>query len=107
MIETLSREPYKPEIAICAPFYLSHYFGEKESEEFPKVVEFMQELRDNSQGMLKSVETVVPSYNLDNESGISREKIVKFNDYIRQNTDFYEVGGSFSQRTRNSLDFIS
>ena len=67
----------------------------------------MQELRDNSQGMLKSVETVVPSYNLDNESGISREKIVKFNDYIRQNTDFYEVGGSFSQRTRNSLDFIS
>lgn len=96
MIECFSNEPSKPVLALSAPFYLSHYFEETNSKTFEKVVEFVKGLQEDSNGMLIAFESVVPMYDLD--SNLTKDIIQNFNDYIKHNTNLYEVGGSFAKR---------
>lgn len=96
MIDCLSKEPQKPVLALSAPFYFSHYFEESGSKTFEKVVKFIKELQENSNGMLLAFESVVPKYDLD--SNLTPDIIKNFNNYMRNNTDLYEVGGSFAKR---------
>ena len=100
-------ESYKPVLSFAAPYYFSHYYKDepensasetdfdKEHPEktYKAVVEFMEDLKGRSDGMLIAFESVVPSYGLDKVLGY--ETICDFNDYIRNNTDLYETGGSF------------
>ena len=83
-------------MALSAPFYFSHYFEESGSKTFEKVVKFIKELQENSNGMLLAFESVVPKYDLD--SNLTPDIIKNFNNYMRNNTDLYEVGGSFAKR---------
>lgn len=85
----------KPVIALCAPFYLSHYFEKSNTADYQNVVKYIQKLQKESDGMLCAFESVVPSYNIDRN--LNPKKIEEFNDYIRRNTNLYEVGGSFAQ----------
>ena len=96
LIDCLSKESQHPIIAICAPFYLSHYYDEKDSHEFPRVINFINTLQETSKRMLTAFETVVPSYDLD--TGIDRTQIETFNDYVKKHTNLFEVGGSFYKR---------
>ncbi len=95
MIDCLSKEVQKPVLALASPYYLSHYFEPKDSKEFPNVVNFINELKEGSKGMLMAFESVAPFYDLDKE--LMPERIKLFNDYLRNNTDLYEVGGSFAK----------
>ncbi len=100
MINTFANEPQKPVLAISAPYYFCHYFGENKSKltvtTLDKVVNCFKELQSRSQGMLCAFESETPSYDLDIILG--RNTINAFNDYMRENTEFYEVGGSFAKR---------
>lgn len=96
MIDCLSLEASPPVIALSAPYYLSHYYEESNSSEFPNVVEFIKDLQERSGGLLVAFESVVPSYDLD--SALTPEIIKNFNNYLREHTDLYEVGGSFAKR---------
>lgn len=96
MINCLALETYAPVIALSAPFYLTHYYEGRNCSEFPKVVEFINDLQERSGGLLMAFESVVPSYDLD--SALTPEIIKNFNNYIREHTDLYEVGGSFAKR---------
>lgn len=96
MIDCLSLEPEKPVIALCAPFYLSHYYENKQATEFPHVIEFIKDLQDRSNGMLVAFESIVPSYDLD--KSLSYDTVRNFNNYIKNHTELYEVGGSFAKR---------
>ena len=99
LITTLNMEPQKPIVAFAAPYYLCHDFDNPDDymeDKYPKVVEFMNTMRDSSNGMLTAFQSVVPMYDLDKD--LSLEKVKKFNEYLRKNTeDFYEVGGSLIQ----------
>jgi len=96
MIDCLSAERERPTLALAAPYYLSHYYEKKNPDTFVNVVEFIQELQENSNGMLIAFESVSPAYDLD--KNMTPEKIKNFNNFIRTNTNLYEVGGSFSKR---------
>lgn len=96
IIEMLSKESEKPIIAIANPYYLSYFFGEKDSNTFYNVVDFMKNLQDNSQGMLCAFESVSPLYKWDKL--VPPERIDEFNKFIKENTDFYEVGGSIIEK---------
>ncbi len=93
MIECLSNEPQKPVLAIASPYYLSHYFEERNPKTFDNVINFINDIQSRSKGMLCAFESVVPAYGLD--SHLSSEQIRKFNNYMREHTKLYEVGGSF------------
>ena len=93
MINCLEKEPEKPVLAIASPYYLSHYFEERNPKTFDNVVEFLNKTENNSKGMLCAFESVVPAYR--NDRHLSTEQIRRFNNYIREHTDLYEVGGSF------------
>lgn len=95
MIDCFCLEPHTPVLALCAPFYLSHYYEKRNSTEFPNVVEFIYDLKERSAGMLMAFESVVPAYDLD--SNMTPEIIKNFNNYMREHTDLYEVGGSFAK----------
>ncbi len=96
MIECLSKENEKPVLALASPYYFSHYYEEQNSETFDKVVEFFNKLKGNSNEMLLAFESISPFYDLDKY--LKPESVEKFNNYIRKNTDLYEVGGSFAKR---------
>ena len=96
MIDCLSRESQKPILALASPYYLSHYYEQKNPDTFENVVEFIKDLQENSNDMLIAFESAAPSYDLD--SNMTPEKIKNFNDFIRENTNLYEVGGSFAKR---------
>ncbi len=93
MIDCLDKEPQKPVLAIASPYYLSHYFEERYPKTFDNVVEFINKIQKESKGMLCAFESVVPAYGIDRH--LSSEQIRRFNNYIREHTDLYEVGGSF------------
>ncbi len=95
MISCLSKEKEKPVLALSSPFYFSHYYEDKTSDTFDNVVRFFKDLRDDSNGMLMAFESVAPSYDLD--VNLTPDKIKKFNNYMRENLDLYEVGGSFAK----------
>ncbi|MCD7739973.1 MAG: hypothetical protein LUH11_01300 [Candidatus Gastranaerophilales bacterium] len=96
MIDCLSREKEKPVLALASPYYFSHYYEEQNSGTFNKTVDFFKELASTSNGMLLAFESVVPFYDLD--KFLKPETIETFNNFIRENTDLYEVGGSFAKR---------
>ncbi len=108
MIECLSREPQKPILALASPYYFSHYYEAKDPDTFDKVVKFIENLRSRSNDMLIAFESVAPSYDIDSNLSTrsgklldkyrNRHKINLFNEYIRRNTNLYEVGGSFANR---------
>ena len=108
MIDCLSKEPQKPVLAIAAPYYFSHYYETRDPHTFDKVVDFIENLQDKSNDMLMAFESVAPSYDIDSnlvtKSGklldkyTGNHKINLFNDYIRNNTGLFEVGGSFANR---------
>lgn len=108
MIDCLSKEPQKPVLAIAAPYYFSHYYEARDPHTFDKVVSFIENLQDKSNDMLLAFESVAPSYDIDSnlvtKSGklldkyTGNHKINLFNDYIRNNTGLFEVGGSFANR---------
>lgn len=108
MIDCLSKEPQKPVLAIAAPYYFSHYYEARDPNTFDKVVSFIENLQDKSNDMLLAFESVAPSYDIDSnlvtKSGklldkyTGNHKINLFNDYIRNNTGLFEVGGSFANR---------
>ena len=93
MIECLSKEKEKPVLALSAPIYLAHYFEEPNSKTFSNVVSFIENLKSKSNGMLCAFQSITPNYGIDND--LNRKKIKLFNNYIRNNTTLYEVGGSF------------
>ncbi len=95
MITCLSLQKEKPIIALCSPYYFSHYFEKNKSETFPNVVNFIKELQAHSDGMLLAFESVAPIYDLD--ANLRTDTIKTFNNYIRKHTDLYEVGGSFAK----------
>ena len=95
MIACLSKEPENPVLAMASPYYFSHYYEKFNPETFEKVVQFMNELKEKSNGMLVAFESLSPWYDLDNN--LEKFTIDRFNDYIRKNTDLYEVGGSFAK----------
>ncbi len=96
MIHVLSdgKNENKPVMAIASPIYLSHYFEEENAKEFPNVVNFLEKLRRESKGMLVAYESLAPNYQID--GNITPEEIENFNSYMRDNTKFHEVGGSFA-----------
>ena len=108
MIDCLSKEPQKPVLALAAPYYFSHYYEAKDPDTFDKVVSFIENLKEKSNDMLMAFESVAPSYDIDSnlvtKSGklldkyTGNHKINLFNDYIRNNTGLFEVGGSFANR---------
>lgn len=108
MIDCLSKEPQKPVLAIAAPYYFSHYYETRDPHTFDKVVDFIENLQNKSNDMLLAFESVSPSYDIDSnlvtKSGklldkyTGNHKINLFNDYIRNNTGLFEVGGSFANR---------
>lgn len=100
MINCLSLESEKPVLALSAPFYLSHYFEKNPANgKYPNVVEFINDLKDKSDGMLCAFESVVPSYELDsNLTKDNYKELKEFNKYIKDNTKLDEVGGSFDKR---------
>ena len=93
MIACLSKEKEKPVLALSAPIYLAHYFEQKESKTFENVVKYINTIIEASNGMLCAFESITPQYGID--SGLNSKKIKLFNNYIRNNTTLYEVGGSF------------
>lgn len=95
MINCLSKEKDKPVLALASPYYFSHYYEGKNAETFDNVVRFIKDLCDDSNGMLMAFESIAPSYDLD--SSLTPDKIKKFNNYMRENLDLYEVGGSFAK----------
>lgn len=108
MIECLSNEPQTPILAVASPYYFSHYYETRDPATFDKVVSFIENLQNKSNGMLIAFESVSPSYDIDSNL-ITRSgnlldkykdthKINLFNEYIRKNTNLYEVGGSFANR---------
>ncbi len=105
MIDSFASEPQKPVLAFASPYYFSHYFSDNKSvlteDTMKKVTEFMQNLRDKSQGMLIAFESLSPGYDLDVILG--KDTIEKFNNYIRENTDLYEVGGTFAKRKESEF----
>ncbi len=94
LIACFDREPEKPIIAVSSPFYLSYYYEEKNPKNYNKVVEFIKSLQNDSQGMVSAFESVSPT--CENDKNLNSETIDNFNNFIRNNTDLYEVGGSFS-----------
>ena len=105
MINCLSLQSQKPVLALSAPFYLSHYYEEENSDEFPNVVEFIKDLKKDSNGMLEAFESVVPIYDLD--SNLTPETIRNFNNYIKENTGLHEVGGSFAKYNIIKQDYMN
>lgn len=101
MIECFSKENEKPCIAFSAPYYLSHYFEEEPRTDFKNVVAFLSELGKKSEGMLVAFETVVPRYEIDKD--LQPKKLEEFNRFIRENTNLYEVGGSFINEVVDSI----
>lgn len=104
IISQLDSEEHKPVIAYAAPYYLCRDFDtydDIQNHKFPKTVQYMQQMKDKSNGMIMAFQSVVPIYNLDNN--LPLETIKKFNTYIRENTDLYEVGGSFAQCDKTLL----
>ncbi len=95
IIKCLSREPQKPVIALSAPFYLANYFDGTPSKTFEEVVSYVKKLQENSNGMLIAFESVAPMY--ESDANLTPEIIKNFNDYMRKNTNLYEVGGSFKK----------
>lgn len=99
LITTLNMEPQKPVMAFAAPYYLCHDFDDAKDyteDRYPKVIEFMEKMKESSSDMLTAFQSVVPMYDLDKD--LSLEKVKKFNEYLRQNAKgFYEVGGSLIQ----------
>ncbi|MBQ9245638.1 hypothetical protein IJ182_05155 [bacterium] len=95
MIECFSNETEKPVMALASPYYFSHYYEKSDSETFEQVVNFLKELKDNSNGMLIAFESLSPGYDLD--MYLPKTTIDRFNNYIRENTKLYEVGGSFAK----------
>lgn len=94
MIECLSKEPIQPVLAICDPYYFSHYFqGE---DKFNQVIEFFKTLIKNSKNMLYAFESVSPRYSKD--TTLTADQIKQFNKLMRDNLSLYEVGGSFAKR---------
>lgn len=110
MIDCLGKEPQTPVLALSAPYYFSHYYEAKDPDTFDKVVDFINDLKDESNDMLLAFESVSPSYDIDSNltprSGnpldkyVGNHKINVFNEYIRKNTGLYEVGGSFANRAK-------
>lgn len=95
MINCLSKEKEKPVLALASPYYFSHYYEGKNAETFDNVGRFLKDLCDNSNGMLMAFESVAPSYDLD--SNLTQDIITNFNNYMRDNLNLYEVGGSFAK----------
>ena len=133
MIEIFKEETTRPAMAISAPFYLSDYFPDvvekndekpkevtEEEKTFNKVVDFLKELQEKTDGMLVAFESKVPKYRLDDKLfqrrtakdfptetfdsrhpmffDLKEQPILKvFNDFIRNsaNIDLFEVGGSW------------
>ena len=93
MIDCLSKEKEKPVLALSAPIYLADFFELQSSKTFPNVVKFINLLQKGSEGMLCAFQSITPMYGLD--PAMYSERIKLFNNYIRQNTTLYEVGGSF------------
>ena len=105
LISCLNSEPHKPVIAYAAPYYLCHDFDKKEDTEkdqYPNTVKFMNEMKKKSHNMLIAFQSVVPMYGLNKD--LSLDTVKKFNQYVRDNSDLHEVGGSFIQY--NSSIFI-
>ncbi len=96
MITCLSLQKEKPVIALCAPYYFSHYFEKDKTQTYSNVTDFINKLQARSDGMLLAFESVAPIYDLD--ANLKPDTIRNFNNYIRQYTDLYEVGGSFAKR---------
>ncbi len=96
MIDCLGKEKNKPVLALSAPYYYAHHYEKPDPDKFDNVVQFFKELQKKSNGMLLAFESAVPSYNSDKY--LSKSQINKFNDYIREHTNLYEVGGSFSSK---------
>ena len=93
IIECLSKEKDKPTIAFASPYYLSHYFEERNHDEkYENVVDYMKKTIKNSNGMITAFESVSPVYQ--NDIYVSKERIDRFNDTIRNNFDLYEIGGT-------------
>ena len=85
----------KPVIALASPFYLSHHFEAQNPKSYANVVKFIDKLKKESNGMLCAFESLAPAYKADQY--LDPEAVEKFNDYIRNKTGLYEVGGSFDK----------
>ena len=97
VIDCLSKEKQKPIIAFASPFYLSHYFEDRNHDgSYQKVIDFMKKSIKNSNGMIKAFESMSPSYEID--PYITLKTIEDFNNRIRENIDLYEVGGTMQNR---------
>ena len=96
MVECLSEQKgTKPVMALCAPFYLSHYYEKRGSTSYTNVVDFIEKLKKDSEGMLLGFESVVPSYAKD--KNLNLQQINEFNKYVLDQTGLYEVGGTFDK----------
>lgn len=104
LIACLYSEEHRPIIAYAAPYYLCHDFDSQtdiDNNEYPNTVKYMKEMKEKSRDMLIAFQSVVPMYEYNTE--LSKERINKFNDYVRQNSDLYEVGGSFDKYYQTTI----
>lgn len=102
LISCLYSEPERPVIAYAAPYYLCHDFDKKEDTEkgqYPNTVKYMKEMKEKSRDMLVAFQSIVPMYALNKE--LSPETVKKFNQYVREHSDLFEVGGSFIQYNKS------
>lgn len=93
IIKCLSKEKTKPVIAFASPYYLSHHFEQRNHDgSYEKVIDFMKNTIDESNGMIIAFESISPIY--PNDPYIKKSTIDNFNDKIRENLNLYEVGGT-------------
>lgn len=93
----------RPIIAFASPYYLSHHFEpSKHDETYKNVIDFMQKVIDESDGMITAFESISPKYIKDEY--LTKERIDKFNDTIRSNLNLYEVGGSYQSKEYISIE---
>lgn len=94
LFECLKKEEEAPVLAFASPYYLTNYFEEENNPNgYENVMDFMQELINNSKGLITAFESISPAYFAD--KNIKFDNIENFNDTIRENLNLYEVGGTF------------
>ena len=105
IITCLNKEIYgdspenKPVIALSSPYYLSYCFEKNpQIPSYPNVINFIHNLGTKSNGMLMAFESTSPQYFSDR--ALDKETLDKFNEYLRNNTSLFEVGGSLFNQTK-------
>ena len=119
MMNLFLEEETRPVMAIAAPYYLSHYFKDKDPKTFDGVITFLKDLQEQSKGnnpdsepMLIAFESKAPKYRLDDKLFIrptANDFPTDKNDFNPNNPNFYKLKEepileTFNEYLRNSKE---